>query len=183
MQESERRIPSVTNRFTVCMCLAVAGAAALALAACGGGSSGGSVINPQPVQAQSTFSASSLSGTYAISFIGASVSSGSIAELDNGIGTIQLDGGGNIVGGSIVGYGSGGTCTFSLSGTYAVQPTGSGSLSLTVSPSASSATSCGTGGSGALAIELGQSGASFTFAESDYAVSGSIQEGTAVKQE
>lgn len=161
----------------------ITAAAAAALVACGGSSSPVNVVNPPPVNAQSAFSNASLSGTYALSFIGASVANGGIAEIDNGIGSLQLDGSGHISGGSATSYGSAGTCAYTLSGSYSVQQSGQGAATLTLSGAQSNPNTCGTGGTGVLALNLGQGGASFAFAESDYATTASIEAGTAIKQQ
>jgi hypothetical protein len=80
----------------------------LPLLSCGGSSSSspGAVLNPTPVQAQTTYSAASLSGTYTITMIAGEAAD--IVPPVTFIGSLSLDGNGNITAGTI----NGATTTF-----------------------------------------------------------------------
>ncbi|MGH9392533.1 MAG: hypothetical protein ACRD1E_00040 [Terriglobales bacterium] len=145
-----------------------------------------SIITPPPVQAQGTFSAASLSGTYSLSYAGGLVTSGSINQVFDAIGTISFDGAGKITGGSIATFGSAGNCTFTLSGAYSVSASGAGTFTPSGAAPAGATSACG-GGAGAQPLgvfnaQLAASGATAVFAESDYATTGQFLSGTAVKQ-
>lgn len=131
--------------------------ASIFLSGCAGGSSDQSTNSSiPPVFAQQSYSNSTLSGTYAASFLW--------DQSAGAIGTIQFDGNGNISGGSInLGNGgSGNVCTFTLTGKYSVQSTGLGSATLNGTTTSSSCYS-GTSFSTPLSMAIGQQGATIYF--------------------
>ncbi len=109
---------------------AVAGAAALLLALASGCSSSIPSYTLPVVKAQSGDSNSSLQGAYAFRFQG--FESGDQHIVANGL--LTFDGNGNITGGSEQRTEDGIEFQFSLSGTYAVNSDGTGTLSITFAP-------------------------------------------------
>ena len=105
----------------------------------GGGS--GTIVNPTPVQAQSGYSSASLSGTYTITMLAGS--NGAFSSPIPFMGTLVLDGNGNITSGNIIEaastYGSSAvpgtttTCPITATGTYTLGNNATGSASLTLS--------------------------------------------------
>lgn len=98
----------------------------VAIAVCAYSSSDGPVsVSAQP----SAYSDASLDGTYAFSVLG----DWTLGQAFNGIGKVLFDGSGNITGGSITElvFTSGPTCTGTLSGTYALSQSGSGTAQIT----------------------------------------------------
>jgi hypothetical protein len=85
------------------------------------------------------YSTSSLSGTYStswyISEFAGTTGPTVIAQFYNAIGTIQLDGSGNISGGTITEYANGLTCPYTATGTYSLQSTAVGAATLNLSSS------------------------------------------------
>ncbi len=147
--------------------LAVAG-----LDACGGGG-----IRSVSAQAPS-FSNASLSGTYGFAAAG---TIGTTAPY-NLAGTIAADGNGEFSGEVAETYPGVGTCHAGLTGKYSIDGTGSGTGSLVLSLSAINGGECRASSilsSVLLALEVGQTGASFVFSESDG--NGALA-GTALKQ-
>ncbi len=147
----------------------------VALAGCLSGCSN----TPSTVLAQSGYSTASLSGSYAFELV-AAYDKNTPGLTYEQIGTITLDGSGNVTGGNSTAYFSGtsSTCAFTLSGTYSVQTSGAGKASLTSSPAtASQPAGCGAN-TVQLAIEVAGSGSTFMFAETD----GDIFSGSAAKQ-
>lgn len=172
--------------------LSILGVAALGscllLAGCGSNSSGGptSIVNPPPVQAQTSYSNASLNGTYSFSEFGQYVPNSTPVKgypaYFSGIGILQLDGNGNITSGSVTQYiiNSGpneSTCVYTLSGSYTLPNSASGTASITETPAASG--TCGTAASIPFTLEASGQGASLALAESDGI---SIVTGTAIKQ-
>jgi hypothetical protein len=102
--------------------MAVMMAAALALCAGMGGAKAG-------------FSAASFRGTYAATF------NGTIA----GTGTVIADGGGNITGGTETVNDGTNSCVGSLSGSYTVNPDGTGTLTIDFNTTATNFGACPTG--------------------------------------
>ena len=149
----------------------------VALNAC----SAGSASSNQTVSAQTTYSNSSLSGTYSASFVSAYSSTNEIVTGDNpfytGTGTIQLSGTGSITGGTLQIYTSGSTtpCVFSASGTYSLQSTALGTATLILN---SSTKGCTTTDTWQLTLAAADSGGAILFARSD----GNIASGSAIKQ-
>jgi hypothetical protein len=77
---------------------------ALPLLSCGGSgnpSSSGTITNPSPVQAQTSYSAASLSGTYTVAM--AAGDDAAIVSPVTFIGSLTFDGNGNITAGTING--------------------------------------------------------------------------------
>lgn len=117
-----------------------------------GGSSNGIGIPPKTVMAQQTYSTSSISGTYSVTFFH--------DQATGSMGTIQFDGKGAISG-EIVNKGYVDSCQqFSLKGNYSLQDTGLGSASLTLTPSSPSTVCAAT--TTALSIAAEQQGQSLT---------------------
>jgi hypothetical protein len=147
------------------------------IAAC----SAGSASSNQTVSAQTTYSNSSLSGTYSASFISAYSSTNEIVTGENpfytGTGTIQLSGTGSITGGTLQIYTSGSTtpCAFSASGTYSIQSTALGTANLILTSSTKGCTATDTW---QLALAAADGGGAIQFARTD----GNIASGSAIKQ-
>jgi hypothetical protein len=145
-------------------------AAAVGCGSSGSGSS--SIVNPPPVQAQSGYSNSSITGTYSI------VLSRGDAESD--IGSFKADGNGNISSGTLsviqgVGFP---ICTVSFTGTYSLQSTASGTANINTQPSNTSACAGLTSQSVSFVLQAAQSGDSVLFAANTTA----MYSGSASKQ-
>lgn len=164
--------------------LSIALPMALLAASCSSGSgnnsssSGGGGI--QPVSAQTTYSTSSLSGTYSVSWWSFSGNAqGGNASYYSAIGTIQFNGAGNISGGTITEYVEGNApypCAFTVAGTYAIQSTALGTATLNLS---SSTKGCPASDTWQLALAAADGGAVVQMTRTDnYA----IANGNAVKQ-
>ena len=147
------------------------------LTACSSGSSPitSGTSGLQPVLAQTTYSNSSLSGTYSVSLVSLYTLSGS--AYYSGIGTVQLNGTGSITGGTINTYFSGSTtpCVNTVTGTYSIQSTALGTASLN---SSSSTKNCPATDTWQVALAAADGGATIQFIRSD----GNIMSGTAIKQ-
>ena len=95
------------------------------------GSSGSTSIIP-PVQAQSGYSNASITGTYSAIFITGATGA-------NAVGSFIADGNGHITSGTLVFSDINSTCTGTLTGTYSLSSSASGTASLTfVVPSCAS---------------------------------------------
>jgi hypothetical protein len=114
--------------------------AIFAVAGCSSGSNSSSnpITNPPPVSGQTTYSNSALSGTYSIS-TGIYSGAGGCPSGETGViaitGTMQFDGNGNIMGGTIqypvCGQPANNPRVYSLKGTYSVSSSASGTATLT----------------------------------------------------
>ena len=139
------------------------------------GSSGGSTSIETPVQAATSYSNASVSGTYAF-------------VTDLMIGTLTADGNGNITSGTmthIISTAMGTStpnCTISVTGTYTVQSSGAGTATLVVAAGGSNP--CSSGGglgqaqltmSSSYLMEVAQQGSSFSLLNSDFAISATKQ--------
>ena len=162
----------------------------LALSACSGGVSSGTGTSTGIVSAQTTYSNSSLSGTYSITLTNTwnqkngVVSGGNNGYSYSGVGTIQLNGSGAITGGTLDLYINGAPltspnapvpCPFSVTGTYNVQST---ALGTAVFNFKSSTAGCTTSETFQLALAAADGGNAIQFIETD----GDIMSVLAIKQ-
>lgn len=151
----------------------------LTLSACSGGANPGTSTGI--VSAQTTYSTSSLIGTYSVTWI--SLISTDATNLSSNIaggGTIQLNGSGSVTGGTLNFYaGTFGVspklCTYSVTGTYSIQSTALGTATLNLS---SSTSGCATTATWQLALAAADGGAAIQMVRTD----DSIASGTAIKQ-
>ncbi len=124
------------------------------LSACSG--SGNSTTSMQTVSAQSSYSTSSLSGTYSMSWYISEFTGGTIiAQFYTATGTMQLNGSGSITGGTITENAAAITCPYSVTGTYSLQSTATGTATLSLS---SSTTGCPATDTWNLALAAGDGG-------------------------
>jgi len=150
--------------------LALVSLLALQLAAGCGGSAISSMANPPAVSAQQSYSNASLSGVYSLNESGTTG-----GQLHDGSGTLQFDGNGTLTGSLTYYYVGGSPCQFSITGTYSVTSSASGTANLattTTNPAC-------TGETGTVSIQVAQQGQSVVFAESDGL---RIDSGIALKQ-
>lgn len=155
------------------------------LVACSASNSSSNPLNnPPPVNAQTTYSNAALSGTYSIDVIAGPL--GMSLNL-SGLGTMQLDGNGNIVNTSFTVFATDGpnTCTYTGTGTYTLNSNASGNAKVTLSTTNSKCASA-LGGTGyfpaqpiSLAIQAAQQGSSFLTNENDGLAANTV---TALKQ-
>jgi hypothetical protein len=120
--------------------LFVASTLLVALNAC----SAGSASSNQTVSAQTTYSNSSLSGTYSVSLWNFSSNVQGLAPYYSAVGTIQLNGSGNITGGTITEHNDQNPpfpCAYNLTGTYSIQSTALGTATLNLTSSTKGCTS------------------------------------------
>ena len=150
--------------------LALVSLLALQLAAGCGGSAISSMANPPAVSAQQSYSNASLSGVYSLSESGVIGS-----QMHNGTGTLQFDGNGTLTGSLTDYYAGGSPCQFSITGTYSVTSSASGTASVTTTTTNPACS----GNTGAVSIEVAQQGQSMVFAENDGL---RIDNGIALKQ-
>jgi hypothetical protein len=149
--------------------------ALLLLSACSGSSSSS---NSQTVMAQSSYSTSSLSGTYSVVWTNvASFEKGNLNDFYTGVGTLQLNGSGSITAGTLSLYIEASTtpCVYSVTGTYSLQSTALGTASLNLS---SSTNGCTTAATWQIALAAADGGLAIQMARSD----GSVSSGSAIKQ-
>jgi hypothetical protein len=170
--------------------LCVASTLLVALNAC----SAGSASSNQTVSAQTTYSNSSLSGTYSVTLVDVYMlqqevvvpadNGNNTAEGYTGVGTIQLNGSGTITGGTLNLYiinpslyspNTPVPCPFSVTGTYSVQSTALGTATLNLS---SSIPGCVTSETWKLAFAAADSGDAIQFVRTD----GDQTSGSAIKQ-
>lgn len=179
------------NRVLTGICLLLVGAGQF------GCSSGGGMLNPPPVHAQS-YSNSSLSGTYTVSM--AAGDSAAIVSPISFLGSMTFDGNGNITSGTIAEAstpfgGSTASCSVSVSGTYSLSSNATGIANLSLSGSivsSSASPSTGAIGSGnncwaippslSLSIGAAQQGDVVAFQMAPEATAGFNFAGTAYKQ-
>lgn len=115
--------------------ISLVSAAMLAYAGCStGGSTTGTVFNPPPVQAQ-TYSNSSLDGTYTV--LMKAGDSGAIVSPISFLGALSLDGNGNVSSGTLTEAstpygGTTATCSVSVTGTYSLSSSATGTANLTL---------------------------------------------------
>jgi hypothetical protein len=162
----------------------------LALSACSGGTNTGTGTSTGIVSAQTTYSNSSLSGTYSVTLVNTFGEEGEVYQGNGtvgytGVGTIQLNGAGAITGGTLNLYISGdpapppasapAPCPFSVTGTYSVQSTALGTATLNLS---SSASGCVTSENWQLAFAAADGGEAIQFVRTD----GELTSGSAIKQ-
>lgn len=150
------------------------------LTACGtSASSGGSSIVP-PVQAQSTYSNASISGTYSLN-LSSTYNSGQGSGYTADIGSFTADGAGNITAGTLMEHYAGTeVCSLSFTGTYTLQSNASGTATLTEKATlVNGAGPCRANLSIPFTIAAGQQGASLLLSESDGI---GLLSGIAVKQ-
>lgn len=147
------------------------------LLSCSGGSNPASIVNPPPVQAQtSTYSSSSLSGTYTVSIMEGEADA--IVAPVTFLGNLVFDGAGNVSSGSITEAGTtyGGAtvdCPLTATGKYTLGSDATGTATLTlagaiVSPTANSNSAPVNGcypvpAQVSLSIEAAQQGQMFAF--------------------
>jgi hypothetical protein len=137
----------------------------------------------QPVLAQTTYSVSSVTGTY--STVWANIGSqekGNLNAFYSGVGTLQFNGSGSISGGSMSFYTEGPSvpstvspCVYSVTGTYTLQSTALGTATLNLS---SSTAGCTTTATWQAAIAAADGGAVLKLARTD----GAVASGSATKQ-
>ena len=157
---------------------------ALALSLGCAGASGAAITpsNNSPANPQSptsaSYSAASLSGTYALRLLAGQPNYGNITSTS--LGTITLDGTGNIAQGTFMReyQDASAGCTASATGTYAVNADGSGTMSITLTPAGANPCSEGTSAF-VLGLEVAQQGEMFLAQETDEQRYAS---GTGVKQ-
>lgn len=142
----------------------------LMLAECGGRGSTPTVSAQSP-----TYSEASLNGSYAFSVVG----DWTQGQAFNGIGTIVFNGSGAITGGSLTElvFTTGPSCPATLTGTYSISSSGSGTAQITATPD--SPCTGAWQGSSPFNIEVSQSGASVLLASTS---SSPAFTGTALKQ-
>ncbi len=148
----------------------------LAINACSAGTNSGTSTGI--VSAQTTYSNSSLSGTYSIEYLCTYCdTTGTGNGYNDGVGTLQLNGSGGITGGTLNVYNSYATkpCVYTATGTYAIQSTALGTASLSLT---SSTTGCTPTTSWQLALAAADSGAAIQFSRTD----GYMASGSAIKQ-
>ena len=150
--------------------LALVSLLALQLAAGCGGSAISSMANPPAVSAQQSYSNASLSGVYSLSETGTNA-----GQMHEGTGTLQFNGNGTLTGTLTDYYVGGSPCQFSITGTYSVNSSASGTANVTTATTNSACT----GDSGAVSIQVAQQGQSMVFAENDGL---RIDSGIALKQ-
>jgi hypothetical protein len=138
-------------------------------------SSGTSPMAPPPVLAQTGYTNASLNGTYSVSLTSSFVPSG--LPFFSGIGSIQLNGAGSVIGGTINIYFSAATapCVYSSTGTYSLQSTALGTATLNLT---SSTKNCAPADTWQLALAAADGGVAVQFVRTD----GSVLSGSAVKQ-
>jgi hypothetical protein len=140
------------------------------LAGCNGGGT-------SSVFAQSTYSAASLSGTYAISFNSTGgpdlMAPDGSAPTYGAVGTLQFNGTGKVTGGEVTTLYGNSSCAISLTGTYTIQSTGLGTIATT--PVVTSG-GCSVSPSWRASLAAAQQGQSFNFASNNGTA------GSAVKQ-
>jgi hypothetical protein len=138
-----------------------------------------SINNPPPVLAQTTYSNSSLSGTYSVVWINVGSNSGpeNLGGYYSGVGTLQLNGLGGITGGTLSFYTLGSTtpCVYTATGTYSVQSTALGTVSLNLS---SSTSGCASTTAWQMSLAAADGGAQMQLVRTD----GAVASGSAVKQ-
>lgn len=147
------------------------------LSGCSGSGNSFSTITPT-VSAQTTYSNASLSGTYSMSWFYFASGTGGLNSFSySGVGTIKLDGNGNVTTGSITLNNSSTSfpCTYTVTGTYSLQSTALGAATLQLS---SGSGSCPSTDTWHLNLAAGNSGESFQMGRSD----ANIGSGSAVKQ-
>jgi hypothetical protein len=141
-----------------CRVVVVLGLAIIPLLSCGGSgsSSAGTIMNPSPVQAQAyTYSNASLTGIYTVSIMEGYV--GQIISPATFIGTLNLDGSGNITSGVLTGAsttfgkpnsttGVTTSCPISATGKYSLGTDASGTAMLSLAGSSVSPTANAEGG-------------------------------------
>lgn len=154
------------------LCVMVATTSLALIASCGSSGSGSTSVIA-PVSAATSYSNASIIGTYSVN-----LSNGNAETL---IGSFTADGNGNITSGSLAentGAGPAYNCTLTITGTYSIQNTASGTATIT-SPGL---IGCPNGGNSTSAvtfnIQAGQQGQSILFAGSG----NSMYAGTAIKQ-
>ncbi len=123
-----------------------------------GGNALSSLGNPPVVSAQQSYSDASLNGAYSFNESG---STGT--QFHDGSGTLQFDGNGNLTGTLTEYYVGSSPCQFSVTGTYSVSSSASGTASLTTT----SANPGCIGSSGTVNIQVAQQGQSLVYAETD----------------
>src|SRR5262249_42199026 len=106
---------------------------ALLSVSCGGG--GGPTVFPPPSVRAAAFSNGSLSGGYSFADSGETLAPGSIKFAE--VGVLVFDGTGGLKGNAAMNDG-GTICTATVTGTYSVNPDGSGSATLSQTPDAAS---------------------------------------------
>lgn len=150
---------------------------ALALS-CSSESRPGSTSIIPPVMAQTGYSTASLSGTYSLVWTNTgSQESGNLNGFYSGVGTMQLNGSGNVTSATLTLYNEGvaAPCVYTATGTYSLQSTALGSATLNLS---SSTKGCTTTATWQIALAAANSGSVIQMSRSD----GSVSSGTASKQ-
>lgn len=145
------------------LCLAMMSFSLTLLSSCSAGSPS-NMVTPPPVQAQTSYSNTSLSGTYSFALFdsgGVLMIQGSSSPFDV-IGSLQFNGTGNITGASLTVGGAGSTCTYSGTGTYSVQSTALGTATLSVNQT-STVNACQNSGTFNFNIAVAQQGNSVQF--------------------
>lgn len=150
----------------------------LSLNAC----SSGTTSSTQTVFAQTAYSNASLDGTYSVSFMcqGCQISTGNMGNQIFAIGTIQLNGAGGIIGGTLSvmpGFSLASTCVESVSGTYSLQSTALGTATLSLS-----STSSGCNATATLPLSLAAAGQGTSILFQGTAYTELLYSGIAIKQ-
>ena len=152
--------------------LFILGLAVLSVSCSGGGSP--TMFSPPTVKA-AAFSNASLSGGYSFADSGETLGAASIKFAE--VGVITFDGAGGFKGSATMND-NGTICTATVTGTYSINPDGSGSATVTQTPAASTARGCTTI-TFQVALALSGGGAQVQFVET----SGTeIASGLALKQ-
>lgn len=141
---------------------------------CTGG--GGPTMFPPPTVKAAAFSNASLSGGYSFADSGETLGPASIKFAE--VGVLTFDGAGGFRGNAAMNDG-GTICTATVTGTYSINPDGSGSATLIQTPDAASGTRGCTTISFQVALALSGAGAQVQFVETS---STEIASGLALKQ-
>lgn len=134
--------------------------------------------NPSsPNTPSSGYSAASLTGTYAFNLITAQPNYGTV--MNTALGTLVLDGNGNITSGTLTrAYQQGSApCSASASGTYTVQSSGSGTATLTLTSTGN--TACTPSATFQFTLQAAQQGETILLQETDsqrYAIGNAAKE-------
>jgi hypothetical protein len=141
---------------------------------CGG--AGGPTMFSPPIVKAAAFSDASLSGGYSFADSGETLGVGSIKFAE--VGVITFDGVGGLKGNATMNDG-GAICTATVTGTYSINPDGSGSATVTQAPDAASMARGCTTITFQVALALSGGGAQVQFVETS---STEIASGLALKQ-
>ena len=156
--------------------LFVAVASVVLIAGCSTNTGRSTSVIP-PVQAQSTYSIASLTGTYSM-LVAAPENQPNTIGYTEALGTFTADGAGNITAGSITER-SAITCSYTFTGTYTLQSNASGTAVLNVKGAAGNSASCRPNGTLNFVMIAGLQGTQVLFNETD---ANALLAGVAIKQ-